>query len=716
MKMTTRKLPLVMANFYKAAMCASVVSAFLVLQGCGGNGAGAAGAGSTTVSTTKVNAANLQAKSIVALTNQPNLPSDGKLTATITAFVKDEGNRALADVEVLLSSTDTGVVLQQVTTKTGADGSITGTLNLTAKNNRTVQVKATIINTPLVATIDVPVTGTTVAINGPLSLPLNGTGEFSLAVKDSAGNAVGSTDVTLKSTAGNTFAPATVKTDPNGQAKFTLNVSKSGSDSISATAAGTATTVSLKVASDQLTFTGIAVAEEVIVNAVKPAGILFQVGGAPAVGKILALTATRGVLSIPGGGTTVTTDATGRATFSISSPNAGPSVISVMDVATSSVATSSISFISTTPAVVKLQAAKPVLPANAIGASGNTSDLIANVKDSFGNPVKGVVVSFSANADPSNGRIEPASAVTDVAGNASAVFVAGPTVTGPDQVVLKAIVSGTSIAPSTASLTVASRQVSIRLGTGNKIEYDGPTRYKFPWTAVVVDSSGAPIQNANVTVQVVPIGYYKGSWVKVGVPTSVWRVTGYVTDTNGDTPPGGPTAIGATYCASEDTSPRDSTLQSIEDLNKNGKLDPGNVATSDVEPTGRLTGVNGFIDFNVVYARSFAEFSVVRIDVRAKVDGTESVVSETFTLPMEATDAAGVAPPAIPGPLDGPFGRIVSDQITRNKLDSNGNLERDPVTNAIVRVLLDGSPVPPGSPVPATTAVGPAVPACKNFR
>jgi hypothetical protein len=689
MKITTQTRFLSMSKISNTAFFATLFSAFLILQGCGGgSGAGAAGTGSTTSSSTKVTAANLKAKSITALTNQPNLPSDGKTTATITAYVKDDGNRALADVEVQLTAIDTGVVLQQTTTKTGADGSVSGSMNLTAKNNRTVQVKATITGTSLVATVDVPVTGTTVAINGPLSLPLNSTGDFSLAVKDSAGNAVGTTDVVLKSTTGNTFAPATVKTDSNGQAKFTLNVSKSGTDSISATAAGSSSLVSLKVASDQLTITGVAVSEEITVNSIKPVGILFLVSGAPAVGKALSVTATRGTLTLPGGGSTVTTDASGRAAFTIASANSGPSVISVMDLASASVATSSVSFISTTPAVVKLQAAKPVLPANALGSSGNTSDLIANVKDSSGNPVKGVVVAFSADKDPSGGSITPASAVTDVAGNASAVFIAGSTVTGPDQVVLKAVVSGTSIAPSNATLTVASRQVSIRLGTGNKIEIDGSTRYKFPWTAVVVDSSGAPIQNANVTVQVVPVGYYKGSWAKIGSTTTYWTATGFATDSNGDTPFGGPIRVGAFYCPSEDSSPRDGALQSAEDLNNNGKLDPGNIATSDVDPNGRLTGVNGFIDFNVVYAKSFAQFSVVRIDVRAKVDGTESIVSETFVLPMEASDAGGDSPPVIPGSLDGPFGRIVSSQSTESK----------------------GTP-----PVPTAISGAPLSP-CQNFR
>jgi Bacterial Ig-like domain (group 1) len=669
MKLIFKKQFKAMLKFPNLALCAALLAPALALPGCGGgSGAGAVGTGSSapgggTTAPTSGSGATLKAKGVVLLTNQPNLPSDGKTSATITVFVKDDGNRALADAEVSLTSTDSGVIVQQATAKTGADGSISATVSLTSKTNRIVQIKATV--GALTSIIDIPVTGTTVAINGPLSLAFGGTGEYSLAVKDSAGNAVPNTDVSVTSSAGNVFTPSTLKTDSNGQAKFSLKISKNGTDKVSATSGGGSASVSLTVAATQLSITGITTAEEVVVNAIKPVGVLMTESGVPVNGRTLRLSSTRGVISVLGGGSTVTTDASGRASFSIVSPNAGQSTITVADATSGNVTTSSIEFISTTPAVVKVQASKPVLAANAIGASGNSSELIATVKDASGNPVKGVVVDFSAVADPSNGRIEPASAVTDVGGNASVAFIAGPTVTGPDQVVLKAAVSGTSIAASTANLTVASRQVSIRLGTGNKIEVDEPTRYKFPWTAVVVDSSGAPIQNANVTVQVVPVSYFKGSWVKQGA----WRPKAYDTDLAGVNVGAAPgIVINAQECPSEDVN-RDGSLQTAEDLNDNKKLDPGNVATSDVGPAGKTTGVNGFVDFNVVYAKSFAEFTKIRIDVRAKVDGTESLVSETFILPLEATDATGDSPPVIPGSFDGPYGRIVKDQSTSNGIN-----------------------------------------------
>jgi hypothetical protein len=672
MKLTTETLLLAMAKSSRASLFVPLIFGALVLAGCGGgSGAGAASGGTTAAVVTPTasgGSATLKAKSIVLLTNQPSLPSDGKTTATITVLVKDEGNRALADATVDLTTTDAGTVIQQALTKTSVDGSIVATVTSTSKANRIIPIKATVGTN--VSTIDIPVAGTTVSLSGPLSLPFGGSGDFTVVAKDSSGLSLPNVDVAIKSSAGNTVTPATTKTNSNGQASFKVTISKSGTDTISADSAGSSGTVNVSVASTLLAFDTVVPGEEVIVgNLGKDVRISLKQNGAPVAGKVLSVNATRGLITTTPAGGTITTDGAGFGFFKVSSLDAGPSTLTVSDAAGLIVTTAAISFISTTPAVVKLQASPATVAANAIGTSGNSSQLLANVKDASGNPVKGVIVNFSAVSDPSNGNIQPSSAVTDSSGNATVAFIAGPNVTGPDQVVLQAKVNGTSFS-STASLTVASRQVSIRLGTGNKIELDDPTRYKFPWNAVVVDSSGSPIAGALVTVQVVPLGYYKGSWVKSG---QFWTARAYQTDADGnDSPLGNPTITSAFYCTSEDNPPADGNLQAGEDINSNGKLDPGNVATTDVAPAGRVTNANGFIDFNVVYAKSFAEFTRVRIDVRAQVSGTESVVSESFTLPMEANDAKADAPPSIPGSVSGPFGKIVSDQIRANGVNING--------------------------------------------
>jgi Bacterial Ig-like domain (group 1) len=658
--------------FTKTFLCAAAVLLAASLQGCGGNGAGAAGGGSAIVA----DAISEKATSVVAITSQPNLPTDGKTTSTITVIVKDAGNRALQNAVVDISTNDSGSTIQQATTKTAADGTVAATLTSTGKSNRVITVKA-VVGTKTVF-VEVPVSGTSLTLSGAQSLSLNGTGDYTLALRDSSGAAFTNTDVVLKSKNGNTFTPAAVKTDSNGQAKFKITATQSGSDLITAEAAGASISIPVNVAPIELAITSVTTnataTEEVVVNASSPKqiNIKFSKNGAPLAGKVLNVSATRGVITTLGAGataTTVTTDASGTAAFSITSTSAGFSTMSVSDTSTSdtkgSVTTAQIEFVSRIPATVKIQASKSVVPINAIGASGNASQLVASVLDAAGNPVKGIDVNFSAVSDPSSGRIEPGTAKTDSAGIATVAFIAGPKTTGPDQVKLRALIGAVpSVAPSDALLTVASPAISIRLGTGNKIEVNGSTRYKYPWNAVVVDSSGAPIQDAVVSVQVVPVGYYKGSWVLSTGTTPTWGRGAYVTDSAGNymlDAMGNFIGAPAEFCRSEDTSPQDGALQAGEDINGTGKLEPGNVATSSVGIAGQKTGANGFIDFDVVYAKSYALFTTVRIDVKAQVAGTESTVSQEFLLPILKDDAAD-NPPVIPGTSAGPFGRIVFPQ------------------------------------------------------
>jgi hypothetical protein len=650
-----------------------IISLAAILQGCGGNGAGSSGSGGVGGS-----AAVKSAASVALLTSAPSLSSDGKTKSTITVFVKDAANLVLKNAQVDLSTNDPDSVLQSSGTRTADDGTVTATLSSTGKANRVIQVKAIVGD--IVKVLDIPVTGTLLTVSGPLSVTVNGTADYTAALKDSSGNGVGGLPVTLRSSAGNTFTPASVVTDSNGQARFKINATRAGVDNWTAEAGGAGFPFSVNVASTQLVITGVSAGEEVVVGASKTIGILLTQNGVPAASKTLVVSATRGtVAALPGGGATVITNTSGVASFSITSPTAGVSSISVTGL-DGTIATSAVEFISTTPAVVKLQVSKSVVSANAIGSSTNTSqlntsDLIATVQDAAGNPVKNITVTFSAINDPSAGSVSPGYAITDRAGVASVTFVAGPKSTGPDEVIMSAAV-GTGSITSIAKLTVASRGISVRIGTGSSLVPDGLTRYSFPWNALVVDSAGAPIEGAVVTVQVVPTGYFKGNWAfgpdsGVAGATELWRPTAYKTDLSGrrlplPIPPATtsfPTPIARAFCPSEDTSPQDGSLQQgIEDLNNNGRLDPGNIASSNVGAAGIKTGPNGFIDFTITYARSYALFASVRIDVKVQVAGTESVVSQEFVLPFSYDDARKPdGAPLVGSGSEGPFGAIVSD-------------------------------------------------------
>jgi Bacterial Ig-like domain (group 1) len=609
----------------------------ITLNGCGGSGAGAAGAGATSTGiTTSVDAFSLKAKSVTVLSSQPNLPSDGKINATLTIIVKDEGNRALENATVDLSTTDTGSVIQYDSKKTGADGTIKATLISTGKSNRVVPVVATVGSTTV--TFNLPITGTSLTLSGPAAITLDKTGEYSLSLRDSSGAAFGNVPITVTSTAGNSFSPTVITTDANGQAKFTVNALKSGADTISIAAAGASSALSVNIASAQLQMTNVIANEEVLVGQSKTVSLLLTDGGIPQPNKAISLSSTRGS-TVPASGT-VQTNGSGVATFSISSATAGIGTLNVAGPGGTS-ASANVEFVSKTPFAVSLQPSKAIVASNPLGSSGNTSQLLATVRDATGNPVKGVQVNFSADLDPSNGSIVPGFALTDSAGVASVAFVAGASSSGPNGVKLKANVAVAPTITANSLLTVTSGGISIRIGTGNLLTSEADVRYKFAWTALVVDSAGKPIAGAPISIQVVPLEYYKGVWEKLPSATEpLWgRANGYITCASED-------GIADPVTGVTDPTLLDGRLQLSEDVNGNGTLQPGNVASSSFVNVTSLTDDAGFSDFTINWPKSFSLWAKIRIDVKTQVKGSEASVSESFLLPILIGDAKLPSPPA----------------------------------------------------------------------
>jgi Bacterial Ig-like domain (group 1) len=628
------KISQAMLNISKTALCATLVSATLLIQGCGGNGAGAAGAGSSSTGVAAVtDAISPLAKSVDVLSSQPSLPSDGRTTANITIVVKDAGNRALENAPVSITSTDSQSLLQVFGTKTASDGTLKATLTSSGKSNRTIPITA-LVGT-VSKTLNIQVSGTSVAINGPSAVANGTSGNYTISLRDSGGVAIPNVPVTVASSAGNAFTPSSVTTDSNGQAKFSLAVTKPTGDQVTVSAAGSTSSLSIVVAPSSLSFVNLSVLEEVNVAGSKQVRVkLTDTAGVS--GKTLLVSSTRGAVSPASG--SVLTDGNGEATFSVSSATAGIATISVTGPSQTSV-NSQVEFISTIPANVLLQPSKALIPANPLGSSANSSLLTANARDSAGNPVKGVKINFRADLDPSSGKIEPGFAVTDSAGNASVAFVAGPNSTGSNGVKLSAFVESAPSIISSANMTVTNGEISVRIGTSNFIEGELFIRYRYLWTALVVDSSGNPVKDALVQVQVVPVDYRKGIWTKVAGWVPVYSAT----------------------CASEDgispLAPLDGVLQPIEDINLNGRLDPGGVATVSFVIDSK-TGADGFSDFYIKWAKEFSGFTKIRIDVKAQVKGSEATVSESFILPLSAEDATSSAAPGInvSGFSQGPFG------------------------------------------------------------
>jgi hypothetical protein len=649
MKLKTQIISQAIGNFSRIAFCVTFLSSTLSLSGCGGSGAGAVNStpsSANKATTGTVDAVTALAKGLDVLTSAPsvNSGSSGNNSANITVVVKDVGNRALQDAVVDLKSNDPQSTLQVFGTKTASDGTLKATLTSTGQSNRNIDIVATVGS--LTKTLTIPVSGTVVAVSGPTAVTNGGAGSFSVSVRDAAGVAIANTALTLSSSLGNSFTPATVTTNSLGQATFALNVSKAGTDNVRIAAAGATGTANVTAASTSLSYLNVLASEEISLATPKEFKVKFVDLNGPVGSQTLSISSTKGTVSPST--LSVTTGTNGEASFFVSSTNAGPATITVTGPSNTSVS-SQVEFVSKIPSIAYLQPSVAVVASNRNGSTSSTSILKATVRDVNSQPVKGVVVGFRADLDPSGGTLSPATATTDSSGNASVVFTPGATASGSNGVKITSYVLNTPTIAASTNLTVTNSGISIRIGTGNTAENEDSVRNKYLWTALVVDSAGNAVSGAPVQVQVVPLEYRKGFWELLPAASN-WSF-----------------ALTAT-CLSEDgispLAPLDGVLQPVEeDLNGNNKLDPGGVATVQFKTlinNAAVTATDGFIDFYIKWAKVYSVVTKVRIDVKTQVNGSEAMVSQEFTLPVLIDDLAsgGAPPPSIPlnGFSQSPFG------------------------------------------------------------
>lgn len=603
-----------------------LVGLVLTLAGCGGSGAGAGG-GSLVDTTTK-------ATTISVTASAPQIASAGGSSVTLTAFVKDASNRTLANQPVSFSTTDAGTQLQVASATTDASGQATATMTIGDKSNRTITVTAT--SGALSGAVTVSVTGTSISLSGPSSIVFGAPTPFTVQLRDSDGAVLAGRAISVTSSAGNTLSSSTATTDATGQATINVTGSVAGSDTLGVTGMGATATKTIAVSGTQLTFSSPTASQELVVNAAANVRVTFLDNGAPQVGQQIQFTATRGTLSA----VSAVTDVTGSAAVTITSPTAG--IASIEAIAPNGVrSTQLVEFIATTPGKISLRSSPSTVPVNLSSAGTNSSSLIAVVRDANDNPVKGVTVSFQAVSDPSNGRISPASATTDSSGVASVAFFPGGNSTGNGQIVVQASVGG--VAPVTTNLTAAAQSISVRIATGNEITKLNDTTNQMPWNAIVVDTNGSPVADATITPSLVGVRYLKGRYAWSG---TVW----FRVDEFGNVPP--------FSCLSEDAN-ENARLDAGEDLDVDGKLEPGGAAAVVVTSTNGKTDSSGLAYMNISYGRSFGGWVEVRLRVTiTTVAGTEGFDEQTFVLPVLSADLTdqNVSPPGNPSP----FG-VVSD-------------------------------------------------------
>ena len=603
----------------------SLLTALSLVACGGGGGAGAGGQGSTGSGSSATGPASL-----VLLTSAPSIGSDGRTTATVSAVVKDAGNRTMLNQDVVFSTTDNGATLQVNSQRTDLSGTATATLSISEPANREIEVRA--VSGGLSRTIRVAVTGTQLAISGPANLVAGAPNEYTISLRNSAGGAIAGRTVTIASAVGNALSATSVITDSAGQARFQVTGSRSGADTISASSTlGASASLPVQVSGTLLSFLAPTASSEQQVATAVPIRVRYLVDGVAQVGQTITFLSTRGTVGSP----TAITDAAGEASTTLLSPTAGLATLTALAGSVSS--TQRIEFVSRTASKISLQSSPASVGVNLSASGTNSSQLIAVVRDAADNPIKGATVSFTSIADPSNGRIEPATATTDSSGVASVAFFPGANSTGNRQIVVRAQVAAATISADT-TLTASQQELVVRIGTGNQIEPSEATKYIMPWTAAVTDSAGNPVVGATVQASLVGVRFFKGRYFWTG---SVWTTRGATSD------------VVPWSCESEDTN-GNLRLDPGEDRDGDGALEPSNVAIVRVVSTDGRTDASGFANIQVEYAREFANWTQVRLRVTiTAIAGTEVSSERTFTLPVLAADigAETVAPPGAVSPF-----------------------------------------------------------------
>jgi hypothetical protein len=604
-------------------MVTALAAGFLAACGGGGGSGGTpstgGGDGTSPVESTVASVELLGAASTVG--------SAGTSGVVLTALAKNAANNGVAGAPVTFSA-DSGV-LQAVDAKTDDNGNAKATL-LPGADRSNRDIKVTVKVGAATQTLTVPVTGSTVALAGAGSMLVGGQGNYTVTLKDSAGKAIPDAALAVSSALGNAVSPASVATDATGSAVFSYSATKAGNDTLTVRGAGASANLPLVVSSVDFAFASPAAGGDLAVKKDHVVRVRYLSAGIGMAGQAVNFSTTRGLVTA--GGATQT-DANGFAQATISSSTAGPAVVTAQ-IAGGAQTTLALNFVADTPDRITLQINPAAIAPNAAGSVANRAQLSALVIDADGNPVKGKGVTFSAIEDRSGGSIASGTGVTDANGQVSDTYISGAITSGMEQVRIRAAVAGTSIFRE-ETLTVSRQALFISIATSNTITNVDETTYSKPFSLQVNDATGTAVANQTVVLSVFPVQYRKGRMMWNG--SNAWVVGNNL------------------WCANEDRN-RNGFLDPTEDLNGNGRLEPGSPVI--VGPASVTTDANGRASFSLTYGEQYAYWLDLEVTARTLVAGTESRAvfrGETWALESDLTSET-VAPAGVRSP----FGSVLS--------------------------------------------------------
>lgn len=572
--------------------------------------------------------------------DRSQLASSGSDEVELRALVKNEQNVLLEGVEVRFkANAEASIAVTQAITD--VDGIATAILRTVNKpENRIITATAEVFTQTetLVQSVEIPVVGTDINVNGPTSVIVNDVVPVTIILEDSDSNGIGNQQVTVTVLDGNgqpILDPDISDSDPvtaaNGQITISFTSAQSGQFTIQANALSAQGSMDILVQQDQFGFVGVPDVndsdDDIPLNQNATITIEWLKEGLPFANGQVSFNTSRGSIVSQD----AVTDAQGRASFEIQSDNAGIASITAIGVDDQNNEVSArvnIAFVATVADSIIVDATP-----DSIGPDGQTSTISAVVRDPTGNLVKNKVVTFEVE-DVSTGFLSTGRSTTDKNGIATTVYES-VSVSSVDSVRVIATVEDTPSVTNFVTLTVGDRAFDISIGTGRLIQSPTESNYIKEFSIFVIDPDSNPVVNAELTFSAPPVKFSQGGVYRKG--TWVWDPIDEIWD-----------QFVTAICPNEDIN-GNGILDEGEDNNGDGQLTPGNVVSV---PSSAITDANGQALIDVAYAKQFGGWVDVRIKVSSESEGSESSESQFFPLGVAGTDVIDEAAP----PPNSPYG------------------------------------------------------------
>jgi len=617
------------------------------------------------------------------------IANNGSQQITATATALDAKRNVLPGVGVAIS-VNSGATAAPSSTTTGANGALTALVGIGGSNTlRTITVTATAAGLPprtaSLQVVNVPPTATPVAADLSLSL--------------SAGTLINSGSVTVLATVTavdanrNALAGIPVSISVNNNAVATVSGTSSNASGVLTAAVGIGAdrsnrsitvTASSGTVTRSATFAVIGATLSASlsrnVNVNSPGNQieyrLVDANSSPMPGQSISVTAP----GLPSA--SALTDVNGRYTYTYTAPST-PSTLTVVSSAAGDSNSQSIIVTATgttpnatsVPTSASLTPTPSVVSVNAVGSSNNQVELRALFLGSNNLPVQNVRVRFSlAPANSSDGVVTQASgsvyAYTDSTGVARGTFTPGQRSSPTNGVTVQACwdvgdFNINAACPNTlitSTLTIASEALSVNIRTNNLVKFGAANlTYIKEYVVMVVDAAGQAKPDVQITPSVDLTAYYKGYYRWNGL---LWtqRLTLASTENYSWNTAGlawvraAPTS--QPMCPNEDVN-RNGVLESREDLNSNGSIDPRKADVAIKMVGSSRTDANGLAIVQIEYGQNVASWVDFIITVTASgISGTEARALYSGLLygvgnlpyPVTAVNTETVSPPFVVSP------------------------------------------------------------------